>query len=264
MSNPQDFTVSKTMKINIVLYQFKYFKSRSFNMKIHCIQHVKFETMGTIVEWIAEKNHSLSTTHLYDNPKFPAMDDFDLLVIMGGPMNIYEYEKYPWLRDEKGFIKDAISAGKAVLGICLGAQLVADVLRAKVLKNKHKEIGWFPVFTIGQEISENSLLNGIPERLIAFHWHGDTFDLPEGAVRLFESEACKNQGFVYENRVIGLQFHLEMSNRTIGNVIENCRDELIEGTYIQSEEEMLDKDSFLTESKLLMFRLLDNFEGIIT
>lgn len=229
-------------------------------MKIHCIQHVEFETMGTIVEWIAEKNHSLSTTHLYDNSKFPAMDDFDLLVIMGGPMNIYEYEMYPWLIDEKVFIKDTISAGKAVLGICLGAQLVADVLGAKVSKNKHKEIGWFPVFATRQKKSENMLLKGIPEKFIAFHWHGDTFDLPEGAERLFESEACKNQGFVYKNRIIGLQFHLEMSNRTIGNVIKNCKDELIEGTYIQSEADMLDKDSFLTESKLLMFRILDNLE----
>lgn len=232
-------------------------------MKIHCIQHVEFETMGTIVEWIAEKNHSLSTTHLYDNPKFPSVDDFDLLVIMGGPMNIYEYEKYPWLRDEKGFIKYAISAGKSVLGICLGAQLVADVLGAKVSKNKYKEIGWFPVFATRQVRSENMLLNGIPEKLIAFHWHGDTFDLPEEAAKLFESEACKNQGFAYKNRVIALQFHLEMSNRTIENVIKNCKDELIEGTYVQSEAEMLDKDTFLKESKLLMFRILDNLEGVI-
>jgi GMP synthase-like glutamine amidotransferase len=219
--------------------------------------------MGTIVEWIEERKHSFSTTHLYKNRKFSTMDDFDLLVIMGGPMNIYEYEKYPWLKEEKMFIKETISAGKAVLGICLGAQLIADVLKATVSKNKYKEIGWFPVFTIKPERSENALLKGIPEKFTAFHWHGDTFDLPEGAARLFESEACKNQGFVYKNRVIGLQFHLEMSNRTIENVIKNCKDELIEGTYIQSEAEMLDKDSFLTESKLLMFRILDNLEGII-
>jgi GMP synthase-like glutamine amidotransferase len=109
----------------------------------------------------------------------------------------------------------------------------------------------------------NPLLKGIPEKFTAFHWHGDTFGLPEEAIRLFESEACKNQGFIYKNRVIGLQFHLEMSNKTIQNVIENCRDELVEGMYIQNEEKMLDKDSLLTKSKLLMFSMLDNFEEVI-
>jgi GMP synthase-like glutamine amidotransferase len=232
-------------------------------MKIHCIQHVEFETLGTIVEWIEEKKHSLSVTYLYKKENFHEIDDFDLLIIMGGPMNIYEYEKYPWLKKEKTFIEETIYAGKAVLGICLGAQLVADVLKAKVFKNNYKEIGWFPVFTAEKDRSEISLLEGIPKKLNAFHWHGDTFSLPEGAVRLFESEACKNQGFIYKTKVIGLQFHLEMNKKTIGNVIENCRDELIEGTYIQREEEMLNKDSFLVESKLSMFTMLDNFEKII-
>ena len=232
-------------------------------MKIHCIQHVEFETLGTIAEWIEERNHSISTTYLYENQNFPNLDNFDLLIIMGGPMNIFEYEKYPWLREEKAFIDEAISYGKAVLGICLGAQLVADVLKAEVFKNKYKEIGWFPVFTIKEANSKTLLLGDVPEEFTAFHWHGDTFSLPEGSNWLFSSEACKNQGFIYRDRVIGLQFHLEMSNRTIENVIENCRDELIEGKYIQSEEEMFTKVNLLTESKLLMFRLLDNFEGMI-
>jgi len=232
-------------------------------MKIHCIQHVEFETLGTILEWIEERKHSLSTTYLYENCNFPSLNNFDLLIIMGGPMNIYEYEKYPWLREEKTFIKEAVSEGKAVLGICLGAQIIADVLKAKVFKNNYNEIGWFPVFTVKQEKSSTLLLEGIPKELSAFHWHGDTFDLPEGAVRLFESKACKNQGFLYKTRIIGLQFHLEMSNKTINNVMKNCKDELVEGIYIQNEGEMLNKESFLIESKLLLFKLLDNFEGII-
>ncbi|RPJ77861.1 MAG: amidotransferase [Alphaproteobacteria bacterium] len=232
-------------------------------MKIHCIRHVEFETLGTIVEWIEKRNHSLSNTLLYRNESFPRLDNFDLLIIMGGPMNIYEYEKYPWLREEKVFIEEAISAGKAVLGICLGAQLIADVLKVEVFKNNYKEIGWLPVLTIKQEILDTSFVKNVPDEFTAFHWHGDTFSLPEGAKQLFESEACKNQGFIYKNRVIGLQFHLEMTNRTIRNVIENCRNELIEGKYIHNEEEMLDKDALLEESKLLMFTLLDNFEGMI-
>jgi len=119
------------------------------------------------------------------------------------------------------------------------------------------------VFTLKQARSKVSFLENIPEKFTAFHWHGDTFSLPKGAKQLFASEACKNQGFIYKNRVIGLQFHLEMSNRTIRDVIGNCRDELIGGKYIQNEEDMLEKDSLLAESKLLMFTLMDNFEGMI-
>lgn len=233
-------------------------------MKIHCIQHVNFETPGTITEWIAQKNHFLSTTHLYENESFPEIETFDLLIVMGGPMNIYEYEKYPWLREEKTFLEKAIAGGKVVLGICLGAQLLADVLKAEIFKNNYKEIGWFPVSAGRAEKAEIPLLKGIPEEFPAFHWHGDTFSLPEGAKRLFESEACKNQGFIYENRVIGLQFHLEMSKQTIKNVIENCGDELIEGKYIQKEDEMLNRADLLKESRQLMFRLLDNLEKTIT
>lgn len=228
-------------------------------MKIHCIQHVKFETPGIITEWI-ENNNFLSTTHLYLNESFPEIDTFDLLVVMGGPMNIYEYEKCTWLREEKAFLEKAIAGGKAALGICLGAQLLADVLKADVFENKYKEIGWFSVSAVKENKFEIPLLEGIPDEFTAFHWHGDTFSLPEGANRLFESEACKNQGFIYENRVIGLQFHLEMSNQTIRNVIENCRDELVEGKYIQKENEMLERNAHLKESRQLMFRLLDNLE----
>lgn len=233
------------------------------NVKIHCIQHVKFEALGTITEWIEKKNHHLSTTHLYEKESFPETDTFDLLIVMGGPMNIYEYEQYPWLREEKAFLEKNVAEGKAVLGICLGAQLLADVLKAKVFKNTYKEIGWFPVSVIKDGKSEVSLLEGVPDQFTAFHWHGDTFDLPEGAGRLFESEACKNQGFIYENRVIGLQFHVEMSNQAIRNVIENCRDEIVKGKYIQNDDEMLEREDFLIDSKRLMFRLMDNLENTI-
>lgn len=232
-------------------------------MKIHCIQHVKFEALGTITEWIENKNHFFSTTHLYKNESFPEIDTFDLLIVMGGPMNIYEYEKYPWLKEEKAFLEKTIEEGKAVLGICLGAQLLADVLKAKVFKNTYKEIGWFPVYTIKESGSGISLLGDIPDRFTAFHWHGDTFDLPEGSKLLFESEASKNQGFIYNNRVIGLQFHLEMNEQTINNVIENCRDELVEGKYIQRKEEMLHRADLFKESKKLMFRLMNNIEKFI-
>jgi GMP synthase-like glutamine amidotransferase len=232
-------------------------------MKIHCIQHVKFEALGTMGEWIEKKKHCLSTTHLYENESLPETDTFDLLIVMGGPMNIYEYEKYLWMRKEKAFLEKAVAEGKAVLGICLGAQLLADVLKAKVFKNNHKEIGWFPVYVIKEGKPDVSLLEAVPAQFTAFHWHGDTFDLPEGARRLFESEACKNQGFIYENRVIGLQFHVEMSDQTIRNVIEDCRDELVEGKYIQKEDEMLGREDFLIESKRLMFRLMDNLEKAI-
>ena len=115
-------------------------------MNVHCLQHAAGEGIGKIGDWIRERGHALSESHLYrPGPALPEVDALDFLVIMGGGMNVYEYRNHPWLPDEKRFIERAIDGGKAVLGICLGAQLIADVLGVKVYQNAEFEIGWFPV-----------------------------------------------------------------------------------------------------------------------
>jgi GMP synthase (glutamine-hydrolysing) len=123
--------------------------------------------------------HSFAATRLDLGEPLPSVDDFDLLVIMGGGMNIYEHRDYPWLVDEKRLIARAAAREKAMLGVCLGAQLIADVLGGKVVQNPYKEIGWFPV----RFIDRQPPFDGFPENCTVFHWHGDTFELPSRARR---------------------------------------------------------------------------------
>lgn len=151
-------------------------------------------------------------------------------------MSVDEEKKHHWLIEEKRFIRDAVAARKSVLGICLGAQLIASALGARVFRNKHKEIGWFPIK--GVRPSADSIFK-FPDELEVFHWHGDTFELPDLSVRLAESEACTNQAFQIGRNVIGLQFHLETTAETARQIISNCRDDLRPSRYVQSEAEIL-------------------------
>jgi GMP synthase (glutamine-hydrolysing) len=206
-------------------------------MKLHFLQHVPFEDIAHIQNWADRRSITVSKTALYSGDQFPFIDDFDVLVVMGGPMNIYQHRQFPWLTPEKLFIEKAISASKPVLGICLGAQLIADVAGAKVYPNKHKEIGFFDIERTTQD-GNSDLFKSISENFCAFHWHGETFDLPAGTTALAQSEICKNQAFQLGDRVLGLQFHLESTPASIGKLMRNCGDELIDAPYIQSAEKM--------------------------
>lgn len=226
-------------------------------MRIHYLQHVPFEGPAHVAKWAGEKGHPLTGTQLFKDEELPGLNRFDLLVIMGGPMNIYEEDKYPWLKGEKEFIKAAIEAGKAVLGICLGAQLIADVLGGEVTRNPHIEIGWFPV-RFNCHIKSFEIFKDFPEEVTVFHWHGDTFSkLGEGAVSIAESQACKNQGFIFGDRVIGFQFHIEGTAEGIGSLIENCADEMSPGDYVQSGESILANLNYLARNNQLTDILLE-------
>jgi len=174
-------------------------------------------------------------------------------------MDIYDDENYPWLEQEKRFIKNAIDAGKIVLGICFGAQLIADVLDAKIYKNNHREIGWFYI-NRSPQLEATILSSVIPENAEVFHWHGDTFDIPEGAIPLATSEACKHQGFILNDCVVGFQFHLETALESAMALIEYCGDELDDSRYVQSEKEMLLDSQKFAAINQIMFGVLDALE----
>ncbi len=230
-------------------------------MKIHYLQHVPFETPAKILDWARDRGHTIRATHLYQDDPLPGMDDFDLLVVMGGPMGVHDEDQYPWLRQEKGFIQDACSAEKKIIGICLGAQLLALVLGAEVRRNPVKEIGWHKVvFT--PLAWESPLFKGLPGTMTAFHWHGDTFAIPSGAHHIASSDGCVNQAFSLDHRIVGLQFHIESTPDSISSLIENCRDELEEeGEYIQEEKEIVSELRRCDEMHKHLYTLLDALAG---
>lgn len=196
-------------------------------MRLHWLQHVPFEDLGTIEDWAEEQGFQITCTRLYDEEdELPNSDEFDWLIIMGGPMGIFDYNDFPWLTEEKEFIELAIDEEKTVVGICLGAQLMADILGARVYRGPEKEIGWFPI----RRSDDAPAL--IPEELTVFHWHGDTFDIPDDAVALATSEPGINQGFVFQDHVVGLQFHMETTEGSMNTIIENCGHELVDAPYI--------------------------------
>lgn len=224
-------------------------------MRIHCILHESFEGLGCINDWIIAKKHSFTITHTYLNETFPDVNAFDLLIIMGGTASVYEMDKHQWLKEEKKFISRAVKKDCKILGICFGAQLLADVLGAKVYKGPYKEIGWFPVSFNKTDLSQ---LHFLPEIMDVFHWHGDTFDIPVGAVRMGSSEAIPNQGFVFGKNIISLQFHLEMNSQQIQTMLKSGASELKENAkYIQSVEQILSNNDFFADNNRLMYSILD-------
>jgi len=207
-------------------------------MNVHYLQHVPFEGLGSIEAWLKEQDHSITVTRLYQNEPLPSIENIDWLIVMGGPMSIEDHAIYPWLTAEKAFIKQALNQKKIVLGICLGAQLIADILGADITKNVFKEIGWFPIKT-SEEAKASTIGTILPDQFEVFHWHGDTFDIPDRAIPLASSEACKNQGFMINERVIGLQFHLETTPESALDLTIYCKNELSKSLYVQSAEKIL-------------------------
>ncbi len=228
-------------------------------MKIHYFQHVEFEGLGLIKEWAKERGHKISSTKFYEKYNIPNTNDYDALIIMGGSMSVHDEEIYPWLKKEKQHIKQAIENKKPILGICLGAQLIADALGAEISNAPVKEIGWLPI-AWSDEAMGNKILAGINSAMNVLHWHGEQFSIPEGATHLASSKACANQAFLYGSNIIGLQFHLEMDENSINEIIKNCGNEIATPSpAIQSAETIKEKSTNIAACKRALFSLLDNW-----
>ena len=261
-------------------------------MKVHYLQHVPFERIGAIEDWVQARGHALSGSEMFrvvedpsedpDNSpgrsapegdaevpqgpalpgsdRLPDLDEVDLLVVMGGPMNVDDSERHPWLETEKGYIAAAVAAGRRVLGICLGAQLLAQVLGASVTRNVRPEIGWYPV-TLTEAGRAVPIFADVPDRFTALHWHGDTFAIPPGAVHAASSEACASQAFSYDGgRVVGLQFHLEETPESLALLVENAAGDLASANdepWVAGPDDLLTPDAPYEECRKLLFRLLD-------
>lgn len=232
-------------------------------MRIHYLQHVPFENPGSILAWAKANQCVVTSTQLYNNEALPDLNEFDWLVVMGGPMNIYEEVEYPWMKAEKELIKETIKANKVVLGMCLGSQLIADIIGGKVVQNNQKEIGWFPV-SFTEQAKASPLFSFFPDNPVVFHWHGDTFvELPQEATVIAASAACKNQAFVYQKRVFGFQFHLENTLPIIKDLITNCGDEMIPGDYVQSPQEVLSHPEYMLQDNQWMETFLNQLKQLV-
>ena len=225
-------------------------------MKISVLQHAAFEGPGEIADWATQQGHVVAIHHLYRGDVLPGLDDFDLLVIMGGEMNIYQYRDWPWLKAESAFIKAALNAGKKAIGMCLGAQLIADVLGARVVQNPVYELGWLPI-TWTHEV--RAFFSKLPSESTVLHWHGDTFSLPEGTMRLASSEACFEQGYLVPGKCLGLQFHMEVDPALVKEYVAG-QGTWPAGRFVQEPRAILgEAGKHCTVNRELLHGMLDAF-----
>ncbi len=225
-------------------------------MRVHSFEHAPNEGAGKIADWARSRGHALTVTRFDLGETPPAPDAFDLLVVMGGAMNIYQHRDYPWLADEKRVINEAILAGKGIFGVCLGAQLLADALGARVTQNAVKEIGWWPV----RFLDRQAPFDGFPAECFAFHWHGDTFSLPPGARPVAASDACANQAFAHGDRLVGLQFHIEVTPEAVAGFLVGADHELVPARFVQSADSIRSGAPDLAPTDAGLVHLLDALE----
>jgi GMP synthase-like glutamine amidotransferase len=228
-------------------------------MKLHYLQHAAPEDLGLIAVWAAANGVDISCTRLYGGEPLPAnAEAYDWLFVMGGPMGVYDESEYPFLKEEKRFIRRAIDAGKVVAGFCLGAQLLAEILGGAVSRNPEKEIGWFKL-TMTDSALQNPLFSHFPKEQFVFEWHGDTFHLlPPAAENIASTAACARQGFVYGGRVFAFQFHLENTPAMVEQYARAAARE--RGAYVQSGAEILAHPEYIRANADVLYRFLDKLK----
>ena len=195
-----------------------------FHMNVLIIKHIKLEGPGLIEYCLKQEKIPYLIINLETGARLPKLDHFTHIIILGGPMNVYEEDRYPFLRNEDLFIKEAIQRGKKILGICLGAQLIAKSLGAKVFKAPMKEIGWYDV-SLTEEGSKDPFFSYLPQTFSVFQWHEDTFEIPKAGKLIATSNPISHQAFRYGENACGLQFHLEVTKEMISPWMETYEEE---------------------------------------
>jgi len=205
-------------------------------MRMAVLQHVDFEGPAAVADWASGRGFPLRIFHLYRGTALPSLSDFDILTVMGGPMSANDEARLSWLGPEIALVRDAIAADKTVLGICLGAQIIAKALGARVYPGSAKEIGWFPVQRTARS---HPFFDGLPDSFTPFHWHGETFDLPHQAKPLAKSKITETQAFAVGQRVLGLQFHMEATEESVRALLKGTAHEIGHGVFEQQPGSIL-------------------------
>ncbi|WP_151088858.1 type 1 glutamine amidotransferase [Hymenobacter baengnokdamensis] len=234
-------------------------------MRFHCLQHLPDEGPGYAAEWLAAHGYTLNYTRLFEpNPIFPALAEFDVLLILGGAMSVHDETEFPWLVPEKAFLRTVLRAGKITLAVCLGAQLVAQALGGEVHRNPAPEIGFWPVRFASKALT-HPLLRGWPDKATVLHWHVDTFTVPPGAVRVGMSAGCAAQGYVWGDGIIGLQFHPEMTEEMVEKLIQfEGHETAEEQEFVQTAAQIRSKLKSVWKGRILIEQLLKNMVALHT
>jgi GMP synthase-like glutamine amidotransferase len=212
--------------------------------KVLVFRHVSHEGLGSIEPYLKELQVPIDYRNLFLNDPIPdSPSDYDFVISMGGPMNVDETEKFPFLLKERAFIAQAIGNGIPVLGICLGAQMIARALKARVYAGPKKEIGWYPIRFTKEALTDPLLGEVAHSEPMVFHWHGDTFDLPEGAVLLASTDLFRHQAFRFGSHVYAFQFHIEVTPDMIKEWILKGEEELNSVKPPVSKSTILDSTS---------------------
>jgi GMP synthase-like glutamine amidotransferase len=228
-------------------------------MRMAVLQHVEFEGPAAVADWAAARGFPLRLFHLNRDPTLPSLADFEMLTVMGGPMSANDKARLGWLGPEIAFVREAIARDKTVLGICLGAQIIAKALGARVYPGSAKEIGWFPV---ERTAHSHPFFNGVPDSFTPFHWHGDTFDLPREAMPLAKSKITETQAFAVGQRVLGLQFHMEATVDSVRALLKDAADEIGCGAFEQQPGAIIAGLSHCGSLRPLLDTVLDRLTGI--
>ncbi len=225
--------------------------------KIHVIVHEPLEEAANIHVWSEKNNIVVEYIRIYDGDKLPSIEGIAMVAVMGGNMHVHDVDEYPWLVTEKEWLADIIRNRLPLIGICLGAQLITDVLGGTVVKNKHKEVGFIEIEKL-KDVAEDSIFSVLPESFRMFEWHEDRCVLPESVRLLAKSEGCECQAFEYNGHVLGVQFHPEYSINSVKNNLNKSPNALVNGgEFVQSEEEIFDNAHLFETTTEYLCRLLD-------
>ncbi|WP_243310672.1 type 1 glutamine amidotransferase [Fundidesulfovibrio agrisoli] len=227
-------------------------------MLIRTFEHEPFEGPANIEAWAAKRGHTMVRTFLHAGDALPQAPDYDMLVVMGGGMSVHDELQFPWMREEKECLKQAVARGRSVLGVCLGAQMLSEALGGFVTPGLHREIGWHPV-RLTPWAAGSPAFAGLPKSFMGFHWHGETFSIPRGATLLAESDACAHQAFAVGAKLVGVQFHFETTLASMEQFLAGAGDDLGQGGYVQTAEQMREGAALhMAALEAMLFRLLDN------
>ncbi|MCL4435814.1 MAG: type 1 glutamine amidotransferase [Thaumarchaeota archaeon] len=221
------------------------------------------EHLGVLEELLMQRSVAYKYVKLFEGESIPDLEPYSGVILLGGPMNVYEEKEYPFLRHEDRLIKSALKRGTPLLGICLGAQLIAKAAGARVYRGREKEIGWYTLY-LTPEARLDRLFRGFEAQMTVFQWHGDTFDVPEGGVRLAGSSLFTNQAFLIGAATYALQFHLEVSAEMIREWAECYRDDLVSLNGTVDREALLrDADRLVGALNLNASQVCENFTGLL-